>query len=452
MTAASPSAHERFEDRLLAAFLEHFEDIRDDKGGPAGTLPPDGPRRHPVALASLAVLAAVGLGIALALNLGTGSAGSAPGLRWALAGYVGSSWEGTAGRGLTVSGPDHQALTCPSATTCYVEGPANARQGAEVEATYNAGKTWHLAGAGGATALSNVSCASARVCALLEGRANEQPLFVETTDGGTTWIARPAPSWLSPLVRDTTSGPASTGPAEPMTSMSCRSASSCSVLAWSGKMRDYKPSGRSLASVTMDGGLTWSSPVAAFVASWDLRCSPNGRCLAAGPSGVAYSTDDGLDWSLSSGWPTEAASYFSCATAARCTALSLPPGASAESLFVSNDGGESWSGLKARGLPTGVLFTGLACPTSSGCWLSGNKQGGQLSGRAGVVLSSANGGRTWGASLLPHGAGSVFAVSCPDQGTCFALAAKQPQASSFATAPVLVLLAHFGQGNHSAAP
>ena len=161
--------------------------------------------------------------------------GTTPGLRWALAGYVGSPWEGTAGRGLSVSGPYHQALTCPSATTCYVEGPADAGQGVEVEATYNAGKTWHLAGVGGATALSNVSCPSARVCALLEGRTNNQPLFVETTDGGTTWAARPAPSWLSPLARDATSGLRPPGSAGTLTSMSCRSASSCSVLVSSGQ-------------------------------------------------------------------------------------------------------------------------------------------------------------------------------------------------------------------------
>jgi hypothetical protein len=84
--------------------------------------------------------------------------------------------------------------------------------------------------------------------------------------------------------------------------------------------------------------------------------------------------------------------------------------------------------------------------------LSGNIQGEQLLGKGGVLLSSANGGRTWGASLLPQGTGIVFAVSCPDQETCFASAAKQAAASSPATSPALVLLVHFAEDNHDAAP
>ncbi len=441
MTTASPPADERFEDRLLDALLDCFEDVRGDCGAPSGTLPAPGAHRGRIALTALAV-AAAGLGVALALNFVSSSTGATHGLRWALAGYVGTQWEGTPGQGLTVSGPYHQDLTCSSATTCYVEGPANAGQGAEVEATYNAGKTWHPAGVAGATPLSNVSCPSGRVCALLEGGTTNKPLFVETTDGGTTWLARPAPISLFPSVRDATSGATSSGPAETMTSVSCRSSSTCSVLAWSGNVRSSKPSGRSAASVTTDGGRTWSSPVPAFKPSWELQCFANGKCLAAGPSGAAYSTDDGLTWSLSSGWPIQAASYFSCATAARCTALSVPPGGSAESLLVSSDGGESWSALRTSGLPTGVLFTGLACPTSSDCWLSGNSVQGQFSGQGAVLLSSNNGGRTWGASFLPRRTGIVFAVFCPDRGTCFALAAKQPTGSSPATSPALVLLVH----------
>lgn len=447
ITTASPPTPERFEDRLLDAFLDRFEDIRANCGAPGGTLLARRPHRGPIALTLLAVVAAGSLGVALALHFATSPTGTTPGLRWTLAGYVVSTWERTAGQKLSVSGPYHQALTCPSATTCYVEGPANGGLGAEVEATYNAGKTWRSADVGGATALSNVSCPSARVCALLEVHANNQPLFVETTDGGTSWLAHPAPSWLSTLARDATSGPAPPGANGTLTSMSCRSASSCSVLSSSGK-----PTGPSVASVTTDGGRTWSSPVPAIKLSWELQCFANGKCLAAGPSGVAYSIDNGLRWSLSSGWPKGGAFYFSCATASRCTALSHPPGAGATSLLVSSDAGESWSVVKALGLPTGVGFTSLACPTSSDCWLSGNVEGEQFLGKGGVLVSSATDGRTWGTSLLPQGTGIVFAVSCPDQETCFALAAKQPSASSpTTTSPALVLLVHFAKDYDDAA-
>ncbi|MGH9105924.1 MAG: hypothetical protein ACRDZX_08830 [Acidimicrobiales bacterium] len=448
MATTSPPARDRFEDRLLDAFLDRFEEIRGEGGAPAGALPARGRRRGPVALTSLAVLAAAALGVAFALSSAPSPTGTAPGLRWALAGYVGSPWEGTVGRGLSVSGPSHQALTCPSTTTCYVEGPAGAGQGAEVEATYDGGKTWHLTGLGGARALSNVSCPSAQVCALLEGRTDNKPLFVETTDGGRTWLERPAPNWLSPLARDGASGSA---PTETLTAMSCRSRSSCSVLVWIGELRDGKLSGRGVASLTSDGGRAWSSPVPAPKPSWELQCSADGRCLAAGPSGAAYSTDNGLRWSVPSGLPSGAASYFSCATEAMCTAWSAPAGG-AESLLVSGDGGESWSALSATGLPTGVLFTTLACPTSSDCWLSGDSAQALVSGNDGVVLSSANGGRAWGTSLLPRGTGAVFALSCPGQGTCFLLATKQPPASSPGAPPALVLLAHFAKADHGAAP
>ncbi|MGA2529207.1 MAG: hypothetical protein ABSG36_08620 [Acidimicrobiales bacterium] len=446
ITTASSPAHERFEDRLLDAFLDHFEDIRGDCGTPPGTAVARRSHRGPIALTLLAVVAAGSLGVAVALHFATNPTGTTHGLHWALAGYVASPWEGTADQGLSVFGPYHQALACPSATTCFVEGPAKAGQGAEIEATYNAGKTWHLAGAEGATALSNVSCPRTRACALLEGRRNNEPLFVETTDGGTTWLARPAPSWLSPLALDAASGPAPPGSPGSLISMSCRSASSCSVLASSGK-----PTGPSFASVTMDGGRTWSSPVPVLKPFWELQCFANGKCLAAGPSGTAYSIDNGLRWSLSSGWPNEGAFYFSCATTARCTALSHLPGASAESLLVSSDGGESWSVVTAKGLPAGVGFTSLACPTSSDCWLSGNVEGEQLLGKGAVLVSSLNGGRTWGTSLLPQGTGIVFAVSCPDQDACFASATRQPPGSSSATSSSLVLLADLVDGNHHAA-
>lgn len=451
MSTPSTPANERFEDRLLNGLLDRFDDVRRDCGAPAGALPGCRASQGPLALGALAVVAAVGLAVGLAITSTSNPVGPQAGPRWELAGYVAPLWEGTAGQGLTVSGPYHQALSCPSPTTCYVEGPANADQGAEVEVSNNAGKTWRPAGVDGALALSNVSCPSARVCALLEDRTGN-PLFVESTDGGTTWLARPAPSWLSRAERGPTSRAEQPGPAETLTSMSCLSASKCSVLAWSGELRDHKPSGQSTASITTDDGRTWSSPAPAFEPSWELQCFGDGRCLAAGPSGAAYSTDGGRNWSLSSGWPTGAASYFSCATAARCTALALPPGGATESLLVSSDGGESWSALPARGLPAGTLFTSLACPTTSDCWLSGNSNQGQFSGTGGVLLSSSNGGRTWAATPLPHGIGIVFAVSCPGLGTCFASAAKQPPASSSAaTSPALVVLVRSEEDNHHGA-
>jgi photosystem II stability/assembly factor-like uncharacterized protein len=118
-------------------------------------------------------------------------------------------------------------------------------------------------------------------------------------------------------------------------------------------------------------------------------------------------------------------------------------------VLVSGDGGESWSSVKAQGLPSGKAFAHLTCPTSSECWLSGEfvhvPRGWQTMSTGGAVLSTANGGQTWRSSRLPRGAGWVLGVSCPTSGTCFALATQQQPALS--GPPTLMLLVLGGPGS-----
>ena len=71
ITTASPPTPERFEDRLLDAFLDRFEDIRGICWAPGGTLLARRPHRGPIALTLLAVVAAGSLGVALALHFAT---------------------------------------------------------------------------------------------------------------------------------------------------------------------------------------------------------------------------------------------------------------------------------------------------------------------------------------------------------------------------------------------
>ena len=411
-------------------------------------------RRAVRVLSVLTAVLVIGTSVAVATTLGGRGSPTSPdrplasGLRWALAGYVGSPWKGTAGRGLTVLGPNIHGLTCSSVTTCYTEGAGMGGQGLRVEATDNGGKTWHLGGLEGAAALSNVACPSARVCALLEETTDNppinKPVFVETTDGGATWRARPAPSWLIPFENVKHEGSYYT---LGLITLSCRTTYSCTFLASSGT-----PSSRSVASVTMDDGRTWSSPTPEFKTSLELQCFANGKCLSAGYSGLAYSTDSGLRWTRSSGWPSEELPYFSCATPANCIALSRPLTGGGASLLVSSDGGESWSSVKTQGLLAGKWFTSMACPTSSECWLSGDTvlaNPVRILDEGEVLLSSANGGRTWSAGALPRGVSAVWNVSCPGPSTCFALATKpSPPPGPSETSPVFpaaVLLVHQGR-------
>jgi hypothetical protein len=118
-------------------------------------------------------------------------------------------------------------------------------------------------------------------------------------------------------------------------------------------------------------------------------------------------------------------------------AVPLSSGAAGVSLVVSDNGGESWSSVQAQGLPAGKVFTGLACPTVSECWVSGNTPLHLADGRmtvldtgGGAVLSSADGGRTWLSTGLPKGIAGIGPLSCPDPSTCFALALKTRSAPS----------------------
>ena len=103
-----------------------------------------------------------------------------------------------------------------------------------------------------------------------------------------------------------------------------------------------------------------------------------------------------------------------------CLAVSLSYGAARAALAVSGNGGESWSTVQAQGLPAGKVFTGLACPTASVCWVSGNTPLHLADGKVtvgdtagAVVLSSANGGRTWLSAGLPKGITGIGPLSCP---------------------------------------
>jgi hypothetical protein len=390
--------------------------------------------RRPLVVRSLAAAVAAAV-VALAASLAV-TAGVAPVPHWALAGEISSSWAQVAGRGPT-SG---YSLTCPSATTCYAEG------GAAVEVSRDEGKSWDPVPTKGETPLSNVACSSTGRCAFVVAGPGTEPMFVWSADAGRTWESRPGPPGLS-FAYQLTNGPSGTGPSIGPIDLSCPSASICTLVASSSRGHG--------AFVTEDGGRTWtvsSTPSAPY----QVQCFPDTRCISTGVSasvylgGAAelraiYSTDSGLRWSPArvpsvTGW----LAFLSYRSSHACMAMTLANGLGAgASLFVSGNGGRSWTPVETQGLPAGKVFAGLACPTASECWLSGGGPGflGDLVGARdgapagvgasagltrGLMLSSANGGRTWQSAGLPKGITGVGPLSCPTPSICFALAFQGP--------------------------
>jgi photosystem II stability/assembly factor-like uncharacterized protein len=389
-------------------------------------------RRRRLAFRSLTVASAA-TAVAVAAELAV-TAGVTASPQWALAGDITSAWRQVPGIGPT-SG---LSLTCPSATTCYAEGPGSVDPGS-VEVTRDGGKTWQPAPTKGETPLSNVACSSTAECSFLEAPVGGKPVLVETADAGKTWVSRPGPAGLS-RAYESSSG----APIEGSIVLSCPSASTCTVVA----SNLQQPGPSSGAFLTEDGARTWSA--SSMPTAWpsQLQCFPDARCVSTGagpnqggPLSASYSMDSGLNWApaIVPSVPTSPIRpvTLSCSSSETCMAVPLSSGAAGVSLVVSDNGGESWSSVQAQGLPAGKVFTGLACPTVSECWVSGNTPLHLADGRmtvldtgGGAVLSSADGGRTWLSTGLPKGIAGIGPLSCPDPSTCFALALKTRSAPS----------------------
>lgn len=507
MTTAPPPARECFEDRLLDAFLDHFEDLRGDCAVPAGTLPgspwqgsgraprswrpPLAPRwcglpasrpaawpagmrllareRHPGAataarrrrhrrwlasgLASSVVVATVAV-VLVAVLVAPGSP-AVP--RWALAGTVSVAWQETPASPL-VGG---SWLTCTGASTCYVAGAGSG----QLVVTHDGGKTWGVPGLPdmSVTPLAPVACVGPSACSLLSANPDGTSFsFSETTGASRGWATSPAPKGVSLAYRlqQTCAANKQGGPClyQGPVMMSCTAAASCVVVASSGQgPASRSGSARSREFVTKDSGRSWSE-VALPPRFWamQLQCFAGGACVATGSRGgtvaALYSTNGGASWASAS-MPAEQGLYslLSCSGPSYCLAMAFEGAEGAAlsgPLLVSQDGGRVWSKVSAQGLPAGKDVTSLSCPTSSECWVSAfsrkTRTGHAVVPTNTLLASTTDGGHTWHADQLPRSIEAVGAVSCPKSGTCFALGYSAGTGVSEGTS-VSVLLAYKAQ-------
>jgi photosystem II stability/assembly factor-like uncharacterized protein len=404
-----------------------------------------------IALAA-AVVVAVTLAAGTTASQGKTASPSAGGtLTWTLAGYLEpKGWQ------LDTHGPLPGAMTCPTATTCYVldaatglhVSPDSPRTGLYVST--DGARTWRAIRLPGGLAFTTaLDCQTSATC---EAGAMEhgEPAFTVTKDGGRTWTTRPLPAAAGELE-----------------GLSCLSTAVCRALgAAPGQRFPLHPH-----LVTTDDGVhftTTAFPAADRIVT--LTCPTASRCVATGSGPVSgrfrtgavlLSDDGGATWrpgTLPGGiqlWGDP----VTCIGAERCLALGtvIPAeGSLYDELLVSADGGATWTQrpLDAK-FPTPVIRD-LACPTASTCYVTGSDavaehfdNGTATSASSSFAAVTGDAGLTWQAIGLPEPASpprfeppdaymSIASLQCPKAGTCIALtdgATGSKYAAIYRTAP-----------------
>jgi photosystem II stability/assembly factor-like uncharacterized protein len=421
--------------RLLSSFL----------GFPALPLPR---WRVLTALSAAFVLAAAAL-VAVALATGTtasqgktagpsASAGSTP--TWSLAGYlVPKGWQ------LDTHGPVPGAMTCPTATTCYVEGATTG-----LYVSTDGARTWRaIRLPSGLTFTTVLACQTSATCEA-GGMEHGEPAFTVTKDGGRTWTTRPLPAAAGEI-----------------RSLSCLSTAACRALAVAPGQRF------SLHEhlVTTDDGVhftTTAFPAADSILA--LTCPTASHCVATGlgpvsgrfrTGAVLLSDDGGATWRPGTlpGGVQLRGGRVTCVGAERCLGLGtvIPAqGSLYGELLVSADGGATWTErpLDAK-FPHPVIHD-LACPTASTCYVTGSDDvpehfdnGTATSASSSFAAVTKDAGLTWQAIGFPEPASlprfeppdvymSIASLQCPKAGTCIALtdgATGSKYAAIYRTAP-----------------
>jgi photosystem II stability/assembly factor-like uncharacterized protein len=344
------------------------------------------------------------------------------------------SWQEPPSSGYT-SG---QGLTCPTATTCYLEDmtsgagdyPFVGPFAQQVEVTHDGGATFEQLPLPGEVVLSTaLDCIDADTCAILGLGSGGSNVFMITDDGGETWTSLPGPD-----------GPLSSG--VDFKSVSCTTATSCVAV---GSVDSGPPA--SVAAVTANGGASWSeSEIAGDGFSvLSVQCSAGSNCIASGydagsdsaPAGaMSYSSDGGSSWT-SAAMPSSIGpvTSLSCSNAVDCLATTFPSSVSPSSdVLVSTDGGQTWALSAAQGLQPSML-TSTSCATSSYCWASGaaippgSRSPIAIDSTAPRLTMTDDQGASWTTAQLSPSldVNLVDAISCASTAACFALGYQSTQ-------------------------
>jgi len=314
-----------------------------------------------------------------------------------------------------VAHPANGAATvaCPSASVCFAIGDVN--QGGSPSATrfiaqtVNGGTTWTdttLPGGLGVNTLTAISCPSTSVCFVTGTNAINHSLLIETTDGGANWVAASAPNPITGQY----------GPA-----ISCPTASTCVVPEEISTAPTYG------FAVTTDGGTTWTTD--ALSTSYNgsalagVDCPTTTTCFSVSTGGfLLHTTNGGSSWgaeALPSGLYPQ---IVGCGDATHCVVEGYDTGTFNPETSVTTDG-STWSAVAA--LTAGDTYPAVTCPSTANCYLAETYQ--NMPGTTdyeGQVLTSTNGGQTFGSGGFPGGTAPVGGVACGSATTCEAVATE----------------------------
>lgn len=318
-----------------------------------------------------------------------------------------------------------EAMTCPTASTCYLE--ADGKGGITGYKSVDGGLSWARLTIPDVSLSTRFTCPTAQTCfaggILLDGDVVHSVL-VATSDGGAAWQTKPF------------------GPEPVFDSLTCPSATTC-VATVSGL--NYGPNTVPQEDVywSTDGGSSWRSALSVpsgLVLS--LSCPTVTTCIglthvepAQAPTIESFHTSDaGYTWqSVAVGVQGVAFDAPSCSDPNHCVAIiqtTPTPNPSVPGMLValsSVDGGQSW---KSYDLPpnisTDALGSSPSCPTHTQCWVPILLHQTQGSPQP-VIAATADGGQTWqqdpiNDSCSPSGCiTNIQTLQCPVSSTCLAL-------------------------------
>lgn len=196
-----------------------------------------------------------------------------------------------------------------------------------------------------------------------------------------------------------------------VTSLSCGSPTSCVAV------------GGTIAQFTTDAGTatapTWSSPLVITTGSLvSVSCPTGSLCVAVTSNGTALSSSDGgMSWSAPVTIETESTiTVVGCSVHSFCVASARASAGQPAAVYVSADGGATWSGPYAD---DSLGFTAMSCLASGVCFALDPLGGG-------VVVSSdveTAGPATWTriGDLGATNGGYLTDLSCTPNGICVAV-------------------------------